>query len=96
MARDTPEARRVDILTCYDLLGPLSKQAVAESPLDLHVGGMLNAAPIHLIDDDGWDDAKLADWIRRTVAARVKMPPDRFMLVPRRDMQRQRFAHRGT
>lgn len=89
-ARDTDEARRMDITNTYDYLGPLSRQAIAESPIDVHIGRMLASAPLSCISDDGlgWDDVRLSRWINATQAAKVHMKPQDFMLVPRRVMHR--------
>lgn len=86
--RDTDRARLVDLTTQYDLLGPLAREAIQESPLDLHVGQMLNAAPLDLMADDGWgwDDKRLAAWIRQQIVRKVGRDPEYFKLVPRRVM----------
>lgn len=43
--RDTDQARRVDMVTVFDDLGPLTRAALRDAPADVHVGKLLNEAP---------------------------------------------------
>jgi len=90
--RDTERARLVDMVHAYDTLGPLAREAIRESPVDMSVGMMLNEAPIELIDLErgGWRDAKLAEWIRRSIARKMGRPAETFVLRPRRVMTLRR------
>lgn len=72
MARDTPEARKADMLT-YDAMGPLTRHVVSDSPIDLSVGYMLGQAPMECIslETDWWDDRKLATWLERQIRSKM-------------------------
>ena len=90
--RDTERARLVDMVHAFDTLGPLAREAIRESPIDLSVGMMLNEAPMELIDIErgGWLDAKLAEWIKRQIARKMGRPAETFVLRPRRVMTLRR------
>ena len=93
MARDTPEARRLDILHHYDQLGPLTRAAIMASPTEIVVSQMLDAAPLDCIDNSGWgwDDKRLSAWLRRRIQSKYGQPPEAYVLTPRRVMTGHRM-----
>lgn len=80
--RRAADARRID-MQVYDQLGPLTRAVVREcSPSEIKVGQMMASAPMECINNDGWgwDDAKLASWLRGQISRRYGKPADYFVL----------------
>jgi len=76
-----------DLQQNFDRLGPLTRQIIAESPIEISpVGRMLAEASVEVFNPNTGmpDDARLAAWLRNVIRSRYKRPPEYFALVPRR------------
>lgn len=91
--RDTDHARKVDMLTQYDCMGPLTRAVISElSPVDLHVGQMLGQCPDTCMNSEctGWDDAKVAEWLKGKIRGKMAAVTVPYSpLVPRRLLNRR-------
>lgn len=70
---DPNRAARLADLTHLDRLGPLSREVVAESPVDIWVGRMIADAPMHLFNPNSGaiDDAGFARWLQSQIRQKM-------------------------
>lgn len=89
---NSPAARDAD-MQLYDALGPLSRKAIDDSPGEIVVALMLTQAPMECCSSSGWgyDDKRLAEWIKGQVRRRYGQPAESFELTAPEAARRRRF-----
>lgn len=70
---DPNRAARLADLTHLDRLGPLSREVVSESPVDIWVGTMIANAPMDLFNPNtgAIDDARFARWLQSQIRQKM-------------------------